>query len=237
MGSLYLRGLQIHLFSQKTIILLTILVLLLKLRELLYLPLYGVTRQSCQEILATHGLAKSSLQSYLMILEKKFATKNVDAQATKRTRSPPIPSVYEVFQENSHLSRNDKIQAVLEAGVCPRLVELLLYVPICFILLHCDIDFKFVLVLALRIVGNIVNGDDAQTQFSHKITRKASRNKLAEQYQISLLGVEVKFRYIFELEIWAQLVHHQRRGTCTHHNCFHMEPLLFCFVNGIWVVF
>ncbi|CAL5350725.1 unnamed protein product [Camellia sinensis] len=93
--------------------------------ELLYLPLYGVTRQSCQAILATHGLAKSSLQSYLMILEKKFATKNVDAQATKRTRSPPIPSVYEVFQENSHLSRNDKIQAVLEAGVCPRLVELL----------------------------------------------------------------------------------------------------------------
>lgn len=25
---------------------------------------------------------------------------------------------------------NDKIQAVIEAGVCPRLVELLLYVPI-----------------------------------------------------------------------------------------------------------
>ncbi|KAL7229330.1 hypothetical protein ACSBR2_007935 [Camellia fascicularis] len=102
------------------------LVLLLKLRELPYLPLYWVTRQSCQVILATHGLAKSNLQSYLMILEKIFATKNVDAQAAKRTRSPPIPSAYEVSQENSHLSRNDKIQAVLEAGVCPRLVELLL---------------------------------------------------------------------------------------------------------------
>ncbi|CAL5354180.1 unnamed protein product [Camellia sinensis] len=108
--------------------------------ELSYLPLYGVTRQSCQAILATHGLAKSNLQSYLMILEKKFATKNVDAQAAKRTRSPPIPSAYEVSQENSHLSRNDKIQGVLEAGVCPRLVELLLT------------------------VGNIVNGDDAQTE-------------------------------------------------------------------------
>ncbi|KAL7253591.1 hypothetical protein ACSBR1_008014 [Camellia fascicularis] len=112
------------------------LVLLLKLRELPYLPLYWVTRQSCQVILATHGLAKSNLQSYLMILEKIFATKNVDAQAAKRTRSPPIPSAYEVSQENSHLSRNDKIQAVLEA----------------------------VLILALRTVGNIVNGDDAQTQ-------------------------------------------------------------------------
>ncbi|KAL7222198.1 hypothetical protein ACSBR1_023998 [Camellia fascicularis] len=89
-------------------------------------PLYGVTRQSCQAILATHGLAKTNLQSYLMILEIFFATKNVDAQAPKRTRSPPIPSADEVSQENSHLSRNDKIQAVLEACVCPRLVELLL---------------------------------------------------------------------------------------------------------------
>ncbi|CAL5415933.1 unnamed protein product [Camellia sinensis] len=38
---------------------------------------------------------------------KKFATKNVDAQAPKRTRSPPIPSADEVSQENSHFSRND----------------------------------------------------------------------------------------------------------------------------------
>ncbi|GMP39933.1 hypothetical protein CsSME_00010584 [Camellia sinensis var. sinensis] len=47
---------------------------------------------------------------------------------------------------------NDKIQAVLEAGVCPRLVELLLH------------PSPTVLIPALRTVGNIVTGDDAQTQ-------------------------------------------------------------------------
>ncbi|KAJ6823912.1 importin subunit alpha-2-like [Iris pallida] len=48
---------------------------------------------------------------------------------------------------------NDKIQAVIEAGVCPRLVELLLH------------PSHTVLIPALRTVGNIVTGDDAQTQF------------------------------------------------------------------------
>jgi len=48
---------------------------------------------------------------------------------------------------------NDKIQAVIEAGVCTRLVELLLH------------PSPTVLIPALRTVGNIVTGDDAQTQF------------------------------------------------------------------------
>ncbi|KAK9292424.1 hypothetical protein L1049_020394 [Liquidambar formosana] len=48
---------------------------------------------------------------------------------------------------------NDKIQAVIEAGVCPRLVELLLQ------------PSPTVLIPALRTVGNIVTGDDTQTQF------------------------------------------------------------------------
>ena len=47
---------------------------------------------------------------------------------------------------------NDKVQAVIEAGVCPRLVELLLY------------SSPSVLIPALRMVGNIVIGDDMQTQ-------------------------------------------------------------------------
>ncbi|XP_011082432.1 importin subunit alpha [Sesamum indicum] len=47
---------------------------------------------------------------------------------------------------------NDKIQAVIEAGVCPRLVELLLH------------PSPSVLIPALRTVGNIVTGDDIQTQ-------------------------------------------------------------------------
>ena len=47
---------------------------------------------------------------------------------------------------------NDKIQAVIEAGVCRRLVELL------------SSKQASVLIPALRTVGNIVTGDDYQTQ-------------------------------------------------------------------------
>ena len=47
---------------------------------------------------------------------------------------------------------NDKIQAVIEAGVCRRLVELL------------GSKCPSVLIPALRTVGNIVTGDDYQTQ-------------------------------------------------------------------------
>jgi importin subunit alpha-1 len=47
---------------------------------------------------------------------------------------------------------NDKIQAVIEAGVCRRLVELL------------SSKHASVLIPALRTVGNIVTGDDYQTQ-------------------------------------------------------------------------
>mmetsp|Transcript_16449 Transcript_16449/g.22734 ORF Transcript_16449/g.22734 Transcript_16449/m.22734 type:complete len:539 (-) Transcript_16449:1077-2693(-) len=47
---------------------------------------------------------------------------------------------------------NDKIQAVIDAGVCRRLVELLLHTS------------AAVLIPALRTVGNIVTGDDFQTQ-------------------------------------------------------------------------
>ncbi|XP_076960041.1 importin subunit alpha-2-like [Bidens hawaiensis] len=47
---------------------------------------------------------------------------------------------------------NDKIQAVIEAGVCRRLVELLQH------------PSPSVLIPALRTVGNIVTGDDLQTQ-------------------------------------------------------------------------
>lgn len=47
---------------------------------------------------------------------------------------------------------NDKIQAVIDANVCQRLVELLLH------------PSPSVLIPALRTVGNIVTGDDVQTQ-------------------------------------------------------------------------
>ncbi|CAO2837615.1 unnamed protein product [Amaranthus hypochondriacus] len=48
---------------------------------------------------------------------------------------------------------NDKIQTVIESGVCPRLIQLLLH------------PSPTVLIPALRTVGNIVTGDDTQTQF------------------------------------------------------------------------
>lgn len=75
---------------------------------------------------------------------------------------------------------NDKIQAVIEAGVCPRLVELLLWVSYLYIcwcasslfssphvwecLFCCSHASPSVLIPALRTVGNIVTGDDVQTQ-------------------------------------------------------------------------
>lgn len=85
---------------------------------------------------------------------------------------------------------NDKIQGVIEAGVCSRLVELLqwvfwisnLAVQSCFplllwyqilniILLLFRHPSPSVLIPALRTVGNIVTGDDMQTQvFSSKIS-------------------------------------------------------------------
>ncbi|XP_075641480.1 importin subunit alpha-like [Castanea sativa] len=79
---------------------------------------------------------------------------------------PAIPALERLIQSNdeevltdacwalSYLSdgTNDKIQAVIDAGVCPRLVELLLH------------PSPTVLIPALRTVGNIVTGDDMQTQ-------------------------------------------------------------------------
>ncbi|XP_020242489.1 importin subunit alpha-like [Asparagus officinalis] len=50
---------------------------------------------------------------------------------------------------------NDKIQAVIDAGVCPRLVKLLLYVLVSLMGPDALVDGT---------VGNIVTGDDVQTQ-------------------------------------------------------------------------
>lgn len=54
----------------------------------------------------------------------------------------------------SYLSdgENDRIQAVIDVGICPRLIELLSH------------QTEAIQVPALRTVGNIVTGDDSQTQ-------------------------------------------------------------------------
>lgn len=54
--------------------------------------------------------------------------------------------------DNSRSGPNTKIQAVIESGVCRRLVELLMH------------PSSAVQTPALRTVGNIVTGDDLQTQ-------------------------------------------------------------------------
>ncbi|TQD91776.1 hypothetical protein C1H46_022618 [Malus baccata] len=64
---------------------------------------------------------------------------------------------------------NDKIQAVIDAGVCPRLVELLLH------------PSPTVLIPALRTVGNIVTGDDAQTQYAIDNQVLSCLNQLLKQ--------------------------------------------------------
>ncbi|KAH7866499.1 hypothetical protein Vadar_021214 [Vaccinium darrowii] len=79
---------------------------------------------------------------------------------------PALPALQRLIHSNdeevltdacwalSYLSdgTNDKIQAVIDSGVCPRLVELLLH------------HSSSVVIPALRTVGNIVTGDDMQTQ-------------------------------------------------------------------------
>ncbi|KAI7733487.1 hypothetical protein M8C21_033727 [Ambrosia artemisiifolia] len=80
---------------------------------------------------------------------------------------PALPALQQLIHSNdeevltdacwalSYLSdgTNDKIQAVIESNVCPRLVELLNH------------PSPTVLIPALRTVGNIVTGDDMQTQY------------------------------------------------------------------------
>lgn len=69
--------------------------------------------------------------------------------------SPDIETVTDACWALSYISDgpNDRIQAVLTAGVAPRLVELL------------SSSTTSVQTPALRTVGNIVTGDDPQTQF------------------------------------------------------------------------
>ncbi|KAL4323440.1 hypothetical protein GQ457_11G010670 [Hibiscus cannabinus] len=77
----------------------------------------------------------------------------------------------------SYLSNgtNDKIQAVIEAGVCRRLVELLMH------------PSPVVLIPALRTIGHIAMGDDAETQsmIEHQALPRIS-NLLANDFEKSI---------------------------------------------------
>ncbi|TYG58843.1 hypothetical protein ES288_D08G254900v1 [Gossypium darwinii] len=82
---------------------------------------------------------------------------------------------------------NDKIQAVIEAGVCPRLVELLGH------------PSPTVLIPALRTVGNIVTGDDNQTQYQERSLLDSISNITA--------GNKAQIQAVIEANIILPLVH------------------------------
>ncbi|MBA0752427.1 hypothetical protein Gogos_001265 [Gossypium gossypioides] len=103
---------------------------------------------------------------------------------------------------------NDKIQAVIEAGVCGRLVELLMH------------PSPSVLIPALRTVGNIVTGDDGQTQciINHQVL-PCLLNLLTNNFKKSIkkeacwtisnitAGNKEQIRAVIEANIISPLVH------------------------------
>ncbi|TXG70232.1 hypothetical protein EZV62_005167 [Acer yangbiense] len=105
---------------------------------------------------------------------------------------------------------NDEIQAVIDAGVCPRLVEFLTHPS----------PFPSVLIPALHTVGNIVTGDDLQTQciISHQAL-PCLLNLLTNNYKKSIMkeacwtisnitaGNKEQIHAVIEAKIIGPLVH------------------------------
>ncbi|KAL9263460.1 Importin subunit alpha-1-like protein [Drosera capensis] len=130
----------------------------------------------CRDLVLNHGallplLAQLNEHSKLsMIRNATWTLSNFcrgKPQPPFELVSPALPTLERLIRSNddevltdacwalSYLSdgTNDKIQAVIEAGVCPVLVQLLMH------------PSTSVLIPAVRAVGNIVTGDDMQTQF------------------------------------------------------------------------
>ncbi|MBA0796242.1 hypothetical protein Gohar_007026 [Gossypium harknessii] len=130
----------------------------------------------CRDLVLGHGalmplLAQFNDHAKLSMLRNatwtlsNFCRGKPQPSFEQQTR-PALPTLERLIHSNdeevltdacwalSYLSdgTNDKIQAVIDSGVCPRLVELLLH------------PSPTVLIPALRTVGNIVTGDDMQTQ-------------------------------------------------------------------------
>ncbi|XVF57612.1 hypothetical protein PTKIN_Ptkin06aG0219300 [Pterospermum kingtungense] len=110
---------------------------------------------------------------------------------------------------------NDKIQAVIEAGVCPQLVELLAH------------PSPTVLIPALQTVGNIVTGDDNQTQFVidnkvlphlHQLLVQNHRKSIKKEacWTISNItaGNTAQIQAVIEANIILPLVHLLQHAEC-----------------------
>ncbi|GFZ13769.1 Importin subunit alpha like [Actinidia chinensis var. chinensis] len=129
----------------------------------------------CRDLVLSHGALMPLLSQFnehtklSMLRNATWTLSNFcrgKPQPQFEQTKPALPALARLIHSNdeevitdacwalSYLSdgTNDKIQAVIEAAVCPRLVELLLH------------PSPSVLIPALRTIGNIVTGDDIQTQ-------------------------------------------------------------------------
>ncbi|GER33339.1 importin subunit alpha [Striga asiatica] len=126
----------------------------------------------CCDFVLGHGalgplLAQFNEDAKLSMLRNATWTLSNFCRGTFEQTRPALPVLKQLIHSSdeevvtdacwalSYLSdgSNDKIQAVIDSGVCPRLVELLLH------------PSPSVVIPALGTVGNIVTGDDRQTQY------------------------------------------------------------------------
>ncbi|KAJ4825104.1 Importin subunit alpha-4 [Turnera subulata] len=136
---------------------------------------------SCRDLVLSYGalmplLAQLNEHSKLSMLRNATWTLSNFCRGKPPTPFEQVKPALPILQQLIHLNDeevltdacwalsylsdgpNEKIQAVIEAGVCQRLVELLMH------------PSPTVLIPALRTVGNIVTGDDAQTQKTYRLS-------------------------------------------------------------------